>query len=138
MRPVDAVNGGTVDQAGLGTYLEEEADDEDLQGSHADDHGALDQAEVDDSALGAADGAEVAVLAGAEVLLVPGDGRQLARDLVYRLLEGRGLFGRGALFGGDLGARLVLDLAVHVSVRGRSGAHTAAHTAISKSTTLSE
>ena len=74
-------------------YLEEEADDKDLQSAHANHHTALDQAKVDDSRLRASDGAEVAVLASAEVLLVPGDGRQLARDLVYRLLKGRGLFG---------------------------------------------
>lgn len=50
--------------------LEEEPDDKDLQGAHADDQARLDQAEVDNPLLGAPDSAEVAVLARAEVLLV--------------------------------------------------------------------
>lgn len=50
--------------------LEEEADNKDLEGTHADDEAGLDQAEVDDSLLGASNGAEVAVLTRAEVFLV--------------------------------------------------------------------
>lgn len=59
------------------TYLEEESDDKDLQTTHGNHHGALDQAEVDDSSLRASDGAEVSVLSRAEVLLVSCDGGQL-------------------------------------------------------------
>ncbi len=80
--------------------LEEEPDNKDLESAHADHQQDLDHAEVDDPLLCAADGAEVAVFAGAEVFLVPGDGRHLTRDLEERLLEGRRLLGRGALFGG--------------------------------------
>lgn len=50
--------------------LEEEPDNKDLEGTHADDEAGLDQAEVDDPFLGAPHGAEVAVLTRAEVLLV--------------------------------------------------------------------
>lgn len=50
--------------------LEKETDDKDLESSHADDEAGLDQAEVDNPLLSAPDGAEVAVLACAEVLLV--------------------------------------------------------------------
>ncbi len=67
---------------GVESYLEEELDNEDLQCAHTHDKTALDQAEVHDTPLGAADGAEVSVLARAEVLLVSGDGGELARDLV--------------------------------------------------------
>lgn len=68
--------------------LEEEADNKHLQSSHGHDHQNLDDAEVDDSLFCAADGAEVAVLTGAEVFLVAGDGGQLARELEQGLLEG--------------------------------------------------
>lgn len=54
--------------------LEEEPDDKDLESAHADDQAGLDQAEVDNPLLCAPHGAEVAVLACAEVFLVPGDG----------------------------------------------------------------
>lgn len=60
--------------------------------------------------LGVLDGAEVAVLAGAEVLLASGDGRQLAGDLEDGLLEVGRLFRRGALLGGKLSSGLVVDL----------------------------
>lgn len=77
----------------LAGTLEKEPDDKNLKGAHGCDEEDLDQAEVDDSLLGAADSAEVAVLAGAEVFLVARDGGHLARDLEEGLLEGRGLFG---------------------------------------------
>lgn len=99
--------------------LEEEANHEYLQSAHADDKTALDQAEVDDPLLGASNGAEVAVLAGAEVLLVAGHGGQLARDLDDGLLEGGGLLGRGAFLGGKIDACLVLNLEVQRSVSKR-------------------
>lgn len=92
------------------TDLEEEAHDEHLQGSHADDHETLDQADVDDPLLGAADRAEVAVLSRPEVLLVSRYGRQLARDLVDGLLQDGRVLWRGALLRRKLHTRLVLDL----------------------------
>lgn len=50
--------------------LEEKPDDKYLESTHADDEPGLDQAEVDNPLLSAPDGAEVAVLTCAEVLLV--------------------------------------------------------------------
>jgi hypothetical protein len=69
------------------TYLEEEPDDKDLEGTHAHDQRGLNQTEVDDSLLCAPDRAKVPVFARAEIFLVPADGRQLARDLEKRLFE---------------------------------------------------
>lgn len=51
--------------------LEEKPDDKDLESAHANNQAGLDQTEVDNPLLGAPDSAEVAVLASAEVLLVP-------------------------------------------------------------------
>ena len=129
------------------TNLEEEADDENLQSAHANHHGALNETEVDDPALRAADGAEVSVLARAEVLLVPRDGGQLARHLVDGFFEFRGLFRGRPLLGRELRLLFVLDLynfatrlAGHIHsyvvmlVCGLRGAPTA----ISKSTNFSE
>ena len=81
-----------------------------MQTTHADDHGALDHAEVGNSLLRAADSAKVAVLPRSKVLLVTGDGRELSRDLVDGLFQGRSLLGACALLGGELGANFVLDL----------------------------
>lgn len=50
--------------------LEEESDDKDLQTCHGHDQARLHQTEVEYPLLGTFDGAEVAVLASAEVLLV--------------------------------------------------------------------
>jgi hypothetical protein len=58
--------------------LEEEPNDKNLEGAHGNDESNLDEAEVNDPLLRAADRAEVSVLSGAEVLLVPGDGGKLA------------------------------------------------------------
>jgi hypothetical protein len=54
--------------------LEEELNNENLESTHANHQRHLDQAEVDDPLLRAADGAEVAVLAGTEIFLVSRDG----------------------------------------------------------------
>jgi len=69
------------------SYLEEESDDEHLQGTHADNQANLHHAEVDDPLLRAPHRTEVTVLACPEVLLVPRDGRQLSRHLEDRLLQ---------------------------------------------------
>lgn len=90
--------------------LEEEAHDKDLQRTHADDQADLDQAEVDNPLLCAPDGAEVAVLARAEVFLVARHGGQLAGELGDRLLERGCRLGVAALLGGEVDAGLVLDL----------------------------
>lgn len=58
----------------LASTLEEEPDNKDLQSTHSDNQTRLDQAKVYNSLLGAPHGAEVAVLARSEVLLVTGDG----------------------------------------------------------------
>ena len=94
------------------TNLEEEADDENLQGTHADHHGALDETEVDDPALGASDGAEVSVLSRAEILLVSRDGGQLARHLVDGFFEFRRLLRGRPLLRGELGLLFVFDLSI--------------------------
>lgn len=94
----------------LARALEEEAHDKDLQGTHADNQTGLDKAKVDNPLLGAADGAEVAVLAGAEVLLVAGNRGELARDFEGGLGQSAGLLVGAALLGREGDAGLVLDL----------------------------
>ena len=91
-------------------YLEEESDDEDLQCTHAHHETTLDQAEVDDPPLGVADSVEVSIFAGPEILLVSGNGRDLARDLVDGFLQSRRALWRCTLLGWQLRPRLVLDL----------------------------
>jgi hypothetical protein len=76
------------------THLEEEPNNEYLQTTHGDYHGDLDQTKVDNSGLGASDGAEVSVLSRAKVFLVSGYGRQQPRDLIDGFLECAGLFWR--------------------------------------------
>lgn len=58
--------------------LEEEPNNKHLQTSHGHHHQALNHTEVEDPPLGAANRAEIAVLAGPEVLLVAGNSRQLS------------------------------------------------------------
>lgn len=90
--------------------LEKHPDDKDLQTGHGNNHQTLQQRKVEDSALGAPDGAEVAVLPGAEVLLLACDGAELATELQDALLELGDLFGGASLLGGDGGvADFVLD-----------------------------
>ena len=84
--------------------LEEEADNEDLQSCHGHKQARLHQTEVEYPLLGALDGAEVAVLARAEVLLVAGDGGELRGELEDGFFEDRGLLGGRALLGWDFGA----------------------------------
>ena len=91
-------------------YLEKESHDEHLQACHSHHHKRLDNTQVEDSSLCAPDRAEVAVLSCAEVLLVAGDGGELARQLEDRLLEGGGLLWRCALLRWQACALLVLDL----------------------------
>lgn len=83
--------------------LEKEANNEDLQACHSHNQARLHQTEVEYPLLGTLDGAEVAVLARAEVLLVTGDSGELCGKLENGFFENRGLFGGGALLGGNLG-----------------------------------
>lgn len=92
------------------TYLEEEPDNEDLESAHAHYQPALDEAEVEYALLCAPHGAEVPVLAGPEVFLVPHDRRQLAVELQDRLLQRRRLLWGGALLLRQRDAGFVLDL----------------------------
>jgi hypothetical protein len=54
--------------------LEEEAHNKDLQGGHRNHHQRLNNAEVEDTALGTAHGTKVTILTRAEVLLVARNG----------------------------------------------------------------
>ena len=97
--------------------LEEKPHHKHLQSSHRNHHQPLDDTKVEDPALRATHGAEVAVLAGPEVLLVSRDSRQLRRQLKNRLLESRCLIGASAtLSGGKLSAFLVFDLLLNDSM----------------------
>ena len=91
--------------------LEKEAHNEDLQACHSHNQARLHQTEVEYPLLGTLDGAEVAVLARAEVLLVTGDGGELRGKLEDGFFQDRGLLGGRALFGGNLGTGgFVFDL----------------------------
>ena len=90
--------------------LKEESYNKHLKARHRNHHQTLQDAEVEDAALSAPHGGEIAVLPRAEVLLVAVDGAQLARELEDGLFEHGGLFGGGALLGWELGAGFVLDL----------------------------
>ena len=59
------------------TTGEEHLHDEYLQSGHGNHQSALDQAEVEDALLRALDRAEIPILPGAEVLLLPDHGRHL-------------------------------------------------------------
>ncbi len=91
-------------------YLEEKSHNKHLQSPHGDDKAALDQAEVYNPLFCAADGAEVSVFAGSEILLVSGNGRQLSGDLVERFFQSSSLLGAASLLGRQVDARLILDL----------------------------
>lgn len=80
--------------------LKEESDNEHLKPSHTDHEPTFDNAKIEYPSLGTLYGAEVAVLARPEVLLIPVDSRQVTRDLHDRFFESRGLFGGGALLRG--------------------------------------
>lgn len=100
--------------------LEEKPHHKYLQSGHRHHHQPLNDTKVENPALCATHGAEVTVLAGPEVLLVPRDGRQLRGQLENRLFESRCLFGASAtLSGGKLGAFLVLDLIVMATCQRR-------------------
>jgi len=91
--------------------LEKESHDKDLQPSHHNHHNPLNDAKVEYAPLRTPYSAKVAVLARAEVLLIPVDGGELAGDFEDGLFERGVLFGGGALLGGELsGTGLVLDL----------------------------
>jgi hypothetical protein len=87
----------TVVSLTLSGTLEEEPDNEHLKSSHTNHEPTLDNAEVEYPSLRALYGAEIAVLACPEVLLIPSYGRQVARDLHDRFFESRGLFRGSAL-----------------------------------------
>lgn len=94
----------------LPSALEKEAHHKDLQPGHRHHHQRLNHTEVEDPALGTANGTKIAVLARAEVLLVPRDRRELCGQLVNRFLEVCGLLGADTLARGELGTLFVLDL----------------------------
>jgi hypothetical protein len=83
--------------------LEEEANNKNLQPCHGHNQARLHQTEVEYSLFGTLDSAEVAVLARAKVLLVTRDSRELCGKLENGFFKDRGLFGGGALLGGNLG-----------------------------------
>ena len=89
---------------------EEHPHDEDLQASHADHDSAFQQTEVEHSLLRAPDRAEVPVFTCAEVLLLAGEGGDLAGHAEDGLLNTAELLGRCAGFLGEVCARLVFDL----------------------------
>lgn len=94
----------------LASASEEHPDDKHLQCSHADHHGALQQAEVEHPLFRAPDCAKVPVLAGAEVFLLAGEGGDLARHAEDGLFDAAELLGRSARFLGEVCAGLVFDL----------------------------
>lgn len=67
--------------------LEEHSDNKDLKTGHGDNHDTLEQREVEDSALSAPDGAKISVLSCTEVLLLSGNGAELAGQLEDTLLQ---------------------------------------------------
>lgn len=90
--------------------LEKETHHKDLQPSHRHHHQRLNHTKVENPTLGTAYSAEIAILARAEVLLIPGDSRELRGQFVDRFFKVGRLFGAGALARGKLGTLLVLDL----------------------------
>jgi len=72
--------------------LEKETNNEYLKPSHAYHHQALNDAEIEDSPFCTPNRAEIAILSGAEVLLVPCNSRELARELENGFLQRRCLF----------------------------------------------
>lgn len=115
---------------------EEHPDHEHLQTCHAYHQSTLHKTEVEDALLGAPDSAEISVLSRAEILLLPRQCRDLARQLEYCLLYAAQLLGRGPGFLRQACSRLVLNLR-RVRCRPRCWC-VYWLTAISKSTTLSE
>lgn len=94
----------------LASASEEHSYDEHLQASHADHDGTLEQAEVEDTLLGAPDSAEVPVFASAEVFLLAGEGGDLAGDAEDGLFDAAQLLGSCAGLLRKVRAGLVLDL----------------------------
>lgn len=94
----------------LARALEKEAHDKHLQPSHRDHHQTLNHTEIEHPSLRAAHSTEIAVLARAEVFLVPRDRGQHGRHFHDRFLDHAGLFGAGALLGGKLCFLLVFSL----------------------------
>jgi hypothetical protein len=84
--------------------LEKEPYDEHLQPGHTTHHQALHDTKVEDPPLRAPHSTKIPVLSRPEVLLVPRDSGQLARQLVDRFFENRGLLRGGPLLGGQLSA----------------------------------
>lgn len=124
------------------TARKEHLDNKHLQCSHRNHKPALQQAESEYPPLGAADGAEVPVLARAEVLLLSYERGYLARKLQDRLFHAGELFRGRAGFLGEAGTGFVFDLcgvSAYVSRTSlEEGDGLRGRTAISKSTSLSE
>lgn len=94
----------------LASASEEHPDDKYLQCSHANHHGALQQAEVEHPLFRAPDCAEVPVLASAEVFLLAGEGGDLAGYAEDGLFDAAELLGRSAGLLGEVCAGLIFDL----------------------------
>lgn len=123
--------------------LEEEPHNKHLQSRHANHHQALNHTEVEDSPLRTSNRAEIPVLSRTEILLVPCDCRELARELEDRFFQRGCLFRGCALLRWDRCALFVLDLIVQRSMsaivqqeKGNKGQRRK-RTAISKSTNFS-
>jgi hypothetical protein len=116
----------------------EHPDDKDLQASHADHHGALQQAEVEHSLFCAPHRAEVPVFTCAEVFLLTGEGGDLAGHAEDGLFHAAELLGRCAGFLGEVCAGLVFDLWMYMVNKASSDrVSNVCLTEISKSTSLS-
>lgn len=85
----------------LPSTRKEHLNNEHLQARHTDHQRALDDGEVEDAALGALHGAEVAVLARAEVLLLARQAADLVRQTEHAFFHGAELVVGGAVFDGD-------------------------------------
>ena len=92
------------------TAREEHLDNKHLQSSHRNHKPALQQAEPEYSAFGAADSAEVPVLARTEVFLLSYEGGYLAGKLQNRLFDAGELLRGRAGFLGEAGTGFVFDL----------------------------
>ena len=91
--------------------LKEEPHNKHLQPSHTNHQPTLHHTKVKYPTLRTLNSAEIPVLTCAEVFLVAIDGGEVAGDFHDGFFEGRGLFGGGALFGGEEGGRrFVFDL----------------------------
>jgi DNA polymerase III epsilon subunit-like protein len=135
--PKTAVSELNVSYISLTAASEEHPDDKDLQASHANHHGAFQQAEVEHSLLRAPHRAEVPVLTCAEVFLLASEGGDLTGHAEDGLLDAAELFGGCAGFLREICAGLVFDLLVQLLESVLSRFLNECLTEISKSTSLS-